>query len=111
MENNKEYISQEQLINKIKIKTDFYKSGIKAVLDALEEVVREELLEVGPDSRDKIIRLFTGLRITANYIPPHEKKNSLINGKVTNSNIDGYVKIDSYITPAFKEHIKEESRA
>ena len=69
----KDFISQDQIIRQVKEKTGFSLWSLKEALNALEEVIVENMLTATPEQPSEI-RLFPGWRVGAKILPEREAK-------------------------------------
>ena len=61
-------MDQKDVIDELKIRTGFYKTNIKQLLDALEDIIIENMNMATYDKQSEIA-LFTGWRLGAKRVP------------------------------------------
>ena len=64
-------MDQKDVINELKIRTGFYKTNIKQLLDALEDIIVENMNMATYDEMSEIV-LFKGWRLGAKRVPERE---------------------------------------
>lgn len=69
----KDFISQDQIIRQVSKKTGFSLWALKETLNALNDVIIENMLTATPDQPSEM-RLFPGWRLGAKILPEREAK-------------------------------------
>ena len=77
----KNFISQNEVIDKLYDKTDIHKKDLRFMLDSLEDVVMDMMLEATQEKPSEI-RLFHGWKLGAKILPERESKNPKTGEKV-----------------------------
>lgn len=98
MQNAKKYFNQKNVISEIHRRTGFPVSDITQVFYSLEDFVREEL---GDKNSHVEIRLFSGLKISSQYLPRECSKSNL------NISGSGYI---LRLNAQFSDHFRKELR-
>lgn len=104
MEKNKvTKINQRELIKELSNRTGYFQTDINNIFDALEEYVINTLLST-QNYETKKIKLFNGLTLCGEYVPPRVMANSVVSSipLKTYENI----KVSAKFTHGFKERIK-----
>ena len=70
----KKFISQDDIIDELHKKTEFYKKDLRTIIDSLEEVIMELMVDT-VEGQPSEIRLFHGWKLGAKVLPERESKN------------------------------------
>lgn len=95
--------TKENIIKDIAKQTNNNICDVRAIYNALEDVIFDILSSVNAD-RDVCIRLFEGISLDGIYVPEKEKKNNLT-GKT--SFVDSKIKPKFNITRSYCEKLNE----
>ena len=80
----KKFINQDDIIDELHNKTEFYKKDLKFVMESLEEVIME-MMTGATDGKPSEIRLFHGWKLGAKVLPERESKNPRTGEKIITS--------------------------
>ena len=85
-------MGQKELINELKERTGFYKMHIKTLLDALDDIIVENMNMATYDEPSELV-LFKGWRLGAKRVPEREWREPRGGTTITNEKLIPYCKL------------------
>lgn len=105
------YIDQFDVVDMLKQRTGFYKYQIKQVLDALEDIIYENMQEATLEERSEC-RLFFGFVIGAKRVPAKKKRHPLTQEEVDiKEHLNPYATFKKTFQKKVNEYWKEDDDA